>query len=260
MIARWLAASVIAFGALASVARAVEKHAEPIDAVQVDAGAVAAWRSGDLQAAREQWSALLGRADLPDRERARIAYDLGNAAFRDQRPLEAVGWYTASLRLRPRDADAWANLEHARRVANLEPADRGDLRATLARALASFDPAEARLLALFGLGAWALVLAYEALRGGRAARWAALGGFFLAAACSAPWIAGALGAERNPLLVVAEGGADLLSEPRAGAIAVGRAAAGSVVERTDALPDWVEVRADGAPGWVSAGSVFELRR
>jgi hypothetical protein len=121
-----------------------------------DQAAVDAYRRGDYAGAKSLWIATLetGRdesgAPLPDGERARILYDLGNAAFRAGEPLEAVGWYTASLRLRPRDAETWSNLEHARRTAKLEPADRGDLAATLGRLLTSITHVESQWLALAG--------------------------------------------------------------------------------------------------------------
>src|SRR6185436_3640855 len=92
----------------------------------VDQAAIDAYRRGNYDSAKSLWISALESAPLPSAERARILYDLGNAAFRSDAPLEAVGWYTASLRLRPRDADTWTNLEHARRTAKLDPADRGD--------------------------------------------------------------------------------------------------------------------------------------
>lgn len=229
-----------------------------------DAAAIAAYRSGDLARARAEWMALLAPENdsyFEGRERARILYDLGNVAFREGHPLEAVGWYTASLRLRPRDADAWANLEHARREAQLAPADRGDLRATLDRLLGAFTSAEARLLALGGLLAWAATLAFEALRGSRATRWLARGGAVLALLLAAPWLHGAWTRTAHPHVVVEEGHAVVRSEPRADAAVVAEVTAGEEVEGLDALPAWVKVRApDGTEGWVGAGSVFALGR
>ncbi len=101
----------------------------------IDAEAVAAYRAGDLDTARSLWLELLEAEPRVVRgaERGRVLFNLGNLALRAQADLEAVGWYTASLRLRPRDADTWANLEFARLGTGLEPADRGDLKDTLAR-------------------------------------------------------------------------------------------------------------------------------
>jgi tetratricopeptide (TPR) repeat protein len=226
-----------------------------------EADAVAAYRAGDLATARAAWLAALERADVQGAERARVLYDLGNVAWREGHKLEAVGWYTASLRLRPRDADTWANLEHARREAGLDPADRGDLGATLRRLASAWDGAEARLLALLGLALWAAALAFEALRGGRTARWVALLAFLAAAVLSVPWLHGALTTVQDPVLLVEETKALVRSEPRADAAVVAEVAAGSEVERLDALPGWVKLAApDGTEGWVAAGSVFALRR
>ncbi len=227
----------------------------------VDAAAVAAYRAGDLVSARSGWLAALENPRVRGAERARILYDLGNVAFREDKKLEAVGWYSAALRLRPRDADTWANLEHARREAGLEPADRGDLTATLRRLLTAFDPTEARTLALAGLALLAAALGYEALRGGRLARWLALAAFggalVLSAPCARHWLAG----DADPLLVVEEGQAPVRSEPRGDAAVIAEAPAGSQVERLDTLPGWVKVRAaDGAEGWVGDKAVFALRR
>ena len=227
-----------------------------------DSAAVAAYRNGDLARARAEWTALLApEKGLEGHERARILYDLGNVAFREGHALEAVGWYTASLRLRPRDADAWANLEHARREAQLPPADRGDLRATLDRLLGAFTSAEARLLAFGGLLAWAATLAFEALRGSRATRWFARGGALFALVLAAPWLHGVWTRTAHPHLVVEEGHAVVRSEPRADAAVVAEVSAGEAVEGLDALPSWVKVRApDGTEGWVGATSVFALER
>jgi hypothetical protein len=255
---RALAAAVLVAGAFAPAATAARAARA---AETVDTAAVAAWRAGERESARAAWLALLEREDLQGAERGRILHNLGNAAWRAGAKLEAVGWYSASLRLRPRAADTWTNLEHARREAGLEPADRGDLAATLERVLTAFDPAEARLLALAGLAAWGAALALEALRGGRLARWLCLAALALALACSAPWLRHALSGERDPQLVVAEGRAELRSEPRADATVVAHAPAGTVVERTDELAGWTRVRtADGRDGWAASKALFALRR
>lgn len=227
-----------------------------------DASAVAAYRAGDLENARAQWTEVLAAEPrIEGDERARVLFDLGNVAYRQGRTLESVGWYTAALRLRPRDGDTWANLEHARREAKLEPADRGDLKATLRRLLGAFTPAEARLLALAGLLTWAGALAFEALRGGRAGRWLAIGGAGFALLFAAPCLHGAWTDVDRPALVVEEGKALVRSEPRTDAAVVSEAPAGSEVEEVDALPGWTKIRlADGAEGWVGTAAVFALAR
>ncbi|MCY2961131.1 MAG: SH3 domain-containing protein [Planctomycetota bacterium] len=227
-----------------------------------DAEAIAAYRAGDLARARESWTRVLAAEPrVAGDERARILHNLGNLAFREGRVLESVGWFSASLRLRPRDADTWSNLEHARREAKLDPADRGDLGATLRRLLSAFTPSEARLLALGGLCAWAAALAFEALRGGRTARWFALGGAAFALLLASPWVHGVVTRVDRPALVVEEGKALVRSEPRTEAAVVAEAAAGSEVEEVDALPGWSKIRtAEGLEGWVAATSTFGLAR
>lgn len=226
-----------------------------------DDAAAEAYRRGDLAAARAQWTAALDDASLARPERARIAYDLGNVAYREKKLLEAIGWYTAALRLAPRDADAWANLEQARAEAHLEPADRGDLSATFARLASSFDPGESRWIALGGIALLAAGLGFEALRGGRAGRALAIAGCAAAAIGTVPWIVSSARERADAWIVIEEGKALVRSEPRADAAAIGELAAGSDVERTDELPRWVKLRtASGVEGWVPRESVFELRR
>jgi hypothetical protein len=163
--------------------------------------------------------------------------------------------------LRPRDGDTWTNLERARRQAELDPADRGDLKATVRRLLTSFTPSESNWLALFGLGAWGLTLAFEALRGGRAARWCAIGGAGFALLLAAPCIHGAVTRVDRPVLVVEDVKTLVRSEPRADAAVIAEAALGTEVEAIDALPGWTKIRVDdGSEGWVRASAVFDLVR
>jgi len=227
-----------------------------------DVGAISAYRAGDLAAARAEWTTLLdAEPRLAGPERARILANLGNVAFREGKVLESVGWFTSSIRLRPRDADTWANLEHARRVAKLEPADRGDLGATVQRVLGAFTPSESRLLALVGLIGLGAGLAYEALRGGRTGRWLALGGSAFALLTAAPWIHDVSTRSDSPGLVVEEGQALVRSEPRTDAAVLAEAAAGDDVDMLDSLPGWTKVRiSDGNEGWVETGEVFALER
>jgi hypothetical protein len=234
-----------------------------LPALASDERAVDAYRRGDLATARSEWLALLddsARAPVGS-DRARVLYDLGNVAFREGKTLEAVGWYTASLRLRPRDADTWANLEEARSRAKLEPADRGDLTSTLARGVRSFTPAEARWCALGGLLVLGAALAYEALRGGRLARWLAVGAALVACVGFAPCVAHGLQSGERTLLVIQPDGAALRSEPRDKAANTADLPAGSTVEHVDDLPEWTKVKVGGGlVGWVPKSMVFALER
>ena len=234
-----------------------------------DQAAVDAFRRGDVETARSLWLAALetatggGGAPLPRAERGRILYDLGNVAFRRGDVLEAVGWYTASLRARPRDADAWRNLEHARTTAKIQPADRGDLASTVRRLLAALTLPESEWLALAAGAVWAGLLVGEALRGGRLWRRLSVAGLALVLASLAPWIYNRVEAARDPVLVIEAGdrGTEVRSEPRADAAVIASVTAGEELERIDELPEWIKVEVTGgATGWVRRSAVFPLDR
>jgi len=260
-------AEILLAGALLFVSPAASTPAVIPGGAQVakDAAAIDAYRRGDFESAHGLWIAALqdGRSALPATERGRILYDIGNAAYRRGNVLEAVGWYTASLRVRPRDADAWRNLEHARANAHLQPADRGDLASTWRRLLMSLTRAESEWLALAGALLWGAALAAEAVRGGRRLRRLALAGFLVALASMAPWIYHRAQDGRDAVLVVdgVEAGAEVRSEPRMDATVIGNVAAGEEVERLDELPGWVKVESpDGTAGWIEERAAFALKR
>jgi len=221
-----------------------------------------AYRAGDLEAAATHWRERLEAegAVMHSNERARLLYDLGNVAYRRSDRHAAIGWYTASLRLRPRDADTWTNLELARSEAGLDPADRGDLMATVRRLVTALTRAESEWLLLGIVLLWAVTLAGEALRGGRAWRLAALVGFGAVLLSAAPLLVHLATAGADPVLVVAQGGARVQSEPRAEAKMITMLDAGAEAEVLDRLPDWVKVADEtGTEGWVPRESVFRLR-
>jgi len=219
---------------------------------------VEAYRRGAYAEADAHWQASL-ELPLAEVDRARVLYDLGNAAWRRGEFLIAVGWYTLGLELEPRDADLWHNLELARASAELEPADRGDLSATFDRITSSLRPAEARFLAAAGLALLALVLLGEALRGGHVWRRLAWTAFVLAGLVAIPWLRQAFETERDRLLVVRAPSVTLRSEPRLEREAIASLPAGTEVVRIDALPGWVRVRTpDGERGWLQADALFAL--
>lgn len=221
-----------------------------------------AYRAGDLDEAATSWTAYLESpaASAPD-ERARVLYNLGNVAFRRGQVLESIGWYTSALRLRPRDSDTWRNLEHARSAAKLDPADRGDLSATIERLLTSLTAAESERLLLIALLAWAACLTVEALRGGRLWRRLSILATALVVIGALPLIAVRAREQADALLVISPERVAVHSEPRADAAPVGEIAPGEQVERLDALPEWVKVQSpSGAVGWVKSNSVFDLHR
>lgn len=220
---------------------------------------VEAYRRGDYREARAQWQATLGE-DIDALGRARVYYDLGNAAWRAGEELAAIACYSAAVRLDPRHAEAWQNLELARAKAGLPPADAGDLAATLRRLLANLRPDERRTLLFAALCLWSVVLAFEVRFGGGPARAALLGATLVLVLAAVPWAYGHLARERlAPMLVISKSGVTLRNEPLEARAAVGELASLEEVERIDELPGWVRVeRADGQRGWVRSESVFPL--
>lgn len=230
----------------------------PAPALQAFQQGVEAYRRGDYASAESLWRRLFERDDEAI-DPAVLRYDLGNAAFRLGRPLEAAGWYTAALRLAPRDADAWANLELARERAGLDPADRGDLVDTLRRLGTALTLAELEWTLVVLAAALLAVLLAEAFRGGLALRRVAWGLAALVLLVALLWAGRLLGRDHAPQFVVEPGGAALRSEPRADATAVGRAEAAAIVETLDGMPGWTRVRADGGlVGWVEEDALLVL--
>lgn len=220
---------------------------------------VEAYRRGDYAEARAAWRATLSE-ELDPLARARVCFDLGNAHWRLGESLPAIVCYSAAVRLDPRHAEAWQNLELARAKASLPPADAGDLAATAERLLTSLRPSERRGLLFAALVLWCFVLLLEVRFGGAALR-ATLGGASLALLlASAPWAYGQLAREqRSPLWVTAGGGVPLRAEPLEACSPVGELATLEEVGRLDALPGWVRVeRADGTRGWVREDALFSL--
>jgi tetratricopeptide (TPR) repeat protein len=222
--------------------------------------AEALYREGRYELAQELWRAQLDAAAEQGTEPVDTLYNVGNAAFRQRKPLEAAAWYTAAIRVQPRNEAAWHNLEFVRREAGLEPADRGDLTATGLRFASSLTLAESERVVLALAGLLALALGWEALRGGvgsRALAWVLAGCLALALV---PWCWQLRHAGRDMLFVTQPEGAALLSEPRDGATLVSRAPAATEVERTDALAGWWRVRtSDGTSGWIAEPSAQALQ-
>ncbi len=216
------------------------------------------FRAGDYASAMTVWNEALEAAE-PGPERGRLAYNLGNASYRRNRFLEAVGWYMVGLRYLPRDGDLFANLELSRAEAGLPPADGGSLKDMAGRILGKFTAGESRLLALGGVLLLALILAGEALRGSsgwRSASWwmlLALPLFF------APWVRHALSPPDAHLVL--QSGAGGRSEPRTDAATLERLEAGQILEVFDSMPGWSRVRLDGGQElWVQESALFQLER
>ncbi len=218
--------------------------------------ALAAYQAGDYATARSEWLTALDDESI---DRAAVLYDLGNVAVREKHPLQAAAWYTASLRLAPRDAEARHNLEFARREAGLEPDDRGDLRSTARRLVTMLTLVECERLLFALAAALAAAFAWEALRGGTAAKaacWVLVSAVVLALV---PWSFQNFAASHAPVFVTQPEGAALLSEPREAAALIGRLPPASEAERLDALPGWTRVvTPEGTRGWIRADSCVEL--
>lgn len=223
----------------------------------VFAEAATAYRERDLATAESLWRGLL-REDA-EIDRADVLFNLGNVAWRQGDALTAAARYTACIRLAPRHADAWHNLEFVRAEAGLEPADRGDLAATGERLLGMLTPAEAGWTSLGLLALFAVLLMYEALRGGVLGRRLALAGALVFVLGSLPWLRHATAPDEAPWFVVEPSGAALRSEPRESGTVVERLDAGAQAARIDELPGWVRLRtANGAQGWAAADEVVDL--
>jgi tetratricopeptide (TPR) repeat protein len=219
---------------------------------------VAAYRAGDYATASERFEAALD-APLSAAERARVLYDLGNAAWRDDRKGEALGWYAACLRIAPRHADARANLTYAREELGLPPADAGDLQTTLLRLLESWTRAESALAVLVTSLLLLGALLLEALRGGRAARVGVGVAAGLVLFALPPWIHAERRARRDPWVAIGTPEVALRAEPNPERALIASVPTGAEVERIDELSGWIRVRtADGARGWAEVGGFFRL--
>lgn len=221
---------------------------------------VDAYRRGAYSEAQAAWRAAL-EEPLDALSRARVYYDLGNAHWRSGESLPAIACYTAAVRLDPRHAEAWQNLEFARNKAGLPPADSGGLGATIERLLTRLRPAERRALLLAALVLWSLVLVLEARFGGDAWRTGLLVASGALALSAVPWAYGALERPRHePMLAIGSGGVSLRAEPLEARSTVGELEPLEEVERLDELPGWVRIeRHDGSRGWARSELLFPLR-
>lgn len=231
---------------------------------------VEAWRAGRYELAEGRWLDVLvdldsTAADLRGRDRFFdrhvLLHGLGNAAFRLDRPLEAVGWYLAALRYAPRDRETRANLSLARRAAELEDESPTDFTSSVRASLDLVTASEARWLALLGLGPLLLTLLGEAARGGRVWRLLVAVAVLVAAAAATPLAHHLIAADAEPVMVVESEPVPLRAEPLEARPPIAELLPGAIVERIDGLPDWVRVeRPDGSRGWVRAAAVFDLVR
>ena len=223
----------------------------PVDFETLDRGATEAYRAKLYPSAQEQWRAALEseEAQSSSELRARILFNLGNTSFRQDRPLEAVAYYSASRRLRPRDADVQANLDYASIEADLDPPERGNL-------LTSMTLGESERLVLWLTFALFALLALEAFFGRTFRVLAALCAVVLLASL-APWIYNLSQEGQDRVMVVRAAGAPLMSEPRTDAKMLLKLDPGTEHQVRDSLLEWTKVETpDGIEGWTKAASVF----
>jgi len=255
MLGKWLTS----FLALV-VASLIAPTAGAQDLEGLNATAIEAYRAGEYATAETNWVAALSN-ELSSEDRGRLLYNIGNAVYRQGRVTEAIAWYTSCIRTTPRDGFAWNNLEFARRQAELEAADRGDLRSTVARILSAVDRSEAGWMMLLCIALWSVALIMEAVRGGSLWRRLSLLGFLAVLISSAP-LAWQLSEETEfPVaMVIEQPAAALRTEPGAEHSVVAQAGAGTDVQLLDELGDWVRIQTDQEErGWTPRSSVFELR-
>lgn len=225
----------------------------------LDAGAEA-YRRADWSGARELWLAAFVAADAPG-ERARLAANLGNCAWREGRAAQAGAWYELALVHDPRLPDMRGNLELVRARLGLPPAERGDLRGAFELLVGSLRSSEWRLVAvlLLLLGAVSWLHASPSRR-----RIAAPAAIALFLACGASLLfAWSRSRAAAPDLgwIALERTADLRSEPRVEAPVVADARPLERVLLLDALPGWAKVRgAGGQVGWLADDGVFRAPR
>lgn len=228
------------------------------------------WRSSDVRGAEALWLRALevaGPAPALSHQqdtvldRWALCHNLGNAAFRDERPLEAVAWYRAALRHRPRMLETLDNLLLAERAAELSDDGDVDFVRSLLGLLEMVNREEAPWLALLGLLPLGVILLAEALRGGRGWRWLSLAGVLMALACMGPFLRYRLQGPEPTVMVVAESGLERRREPLPERPIVGRWDAGAELRVVDRLADWHRLEdADGERGWVSSEGLFDLDR
>ncbi len=207
----------------------------------------AAYEAGDFERA----VALYREMQEMGVDNGHVHYNLGNAYLRAGQLGRSIASYRRSLRLLPRDEDAYANLAFARRSARDEIAPPAP--PVLVRTLLfwhySLAPNEVvRSVVLVGLGFW-IVLALRLYRpASEVLRWSAvcllavglaLGGSLVAHGAFDPAIAVVLPQEINLHAAAGEG-----------SVVRFRLHAGTEVRVIEQRPEWIRVELpDGQRGW-----------
>jgi len=223
--------------------------------------AVGSYRVGDLESAEAQFEGLL-ETHLRPSDRGIVLFDLGNLAFRQGRFLEAVARYTAATDDLPRHADLWHNLELARSRAGLEPADGGDLHATMRRLFALPTDRELQLAGWVLLLLLGLFLAGEVRFGVLALQAGAALVLVLFVGDLVMLELRAAAHVEQPGIIVHEGGAELHGEPNqalTSGVFLEPASRVEVLDRLGAPKSagaWVKVAAPAGTGWLPEAQAF----
>lgn len=256
------AALVVALLGLLPLARGAEDAAAGnVEAAQATFDeALRAYRAGDATSAQALFEGLLD-AELDAGTRGPVLYNLGNVHFRAGRFAHAVAAYTAAVESLPRSRAAWDNLELARAKAGLDPADRGDFKATVQRLVMAVRPGELALAGwvLVALLAGACLL--EMWRGGAWLKTLIVGCVALVAV-DLIWLHFASARLAAAPAMVVES-ATLYAEPNTEHTLGRRAALGERVEvlarqgERGARGAWVKVRGDEGTGWLRDNELFD---
>lgn len=244
---------LVAAGLLLMGGEAEDSEAAPADF----AGAVEAYREARYGQATDAFAALAA-AEVDGGRAAVLHGNAGTAAARAERWGEAVWHLRRACELSPRDPVAAVNLERVRALLGQGESEARQFTTTLLALPLHFTPHENRALSSLAAGvALALLAAWRTGRtGGRAAALAVT--LLLLAAAWALYAAAAWRREATRAVVLAPVVTGRV-EPDAGADALFRLSAGTVVRWDEARHDWLLIQSDaGARGWVPGAEVRPL--
>lgn len=218
------------------------------------------YREGDLGSAQTLWLEAL-QGNNPALERSRLCKNLGTVAYREGRTEESVAWFSAALKLTPRDSGLLQDLELTRAQSKMPGLDSGSLLDAVGFLLTEWTTAEAGWLGLFGLGLLSFCALLEAMRGGRRTAQLLLLAALFQPLFLGPMIASHWNAGGDPHMVIEAGGILARSEPRPDSARQAHLALGAVYDRLDSWPGWILLEGnDGERHWVPEGSAFPLTR
>ncbi|HLU40373.1 MAG TPA: tetratricopeptide repeat protein [Planctomycetota bacterium] len=205
------------------------------------------YRAGDFARAHECFTTALAMPDAPHGD---VLFHLGNAAFRLDRPAEALWHYRRALGHLPRDAELRANVAvvEARLGVEPPPATLGEvLLAPLARLTAGEQLGLATALQVVGVLVWFAARRRATVRAVAAA--AGLAGLALGVrvAVQQAW--------PQPTSAVVLQASALRAEPDAGAATILALRPGETVRVAGEHGDWIEVTHPLATGFVARAAV-----